>query len=106
MSKPYLLIPTNCRYLINEKCNNKWGLTNILNNNNNKTNPPIPNHQSDHQSFNLIDETEDENEEKPIPTPTSKKSNRGARLKAKAKKKPKIPNHKSKYGFEPKETLS
>nr|GEX14912.1 exonuclease V, chloroplastic [Tanacetum cinerariifolium] len=31
---------------------------------------------SDHQSFNLIDETEDENEEEPIPT--SKKSNRGA----------------------------
>ncbi|GJW14071.1 hypothetical protein Tco_0018204, partial [Tanacetum coccineum] len=41
---------------------------------------------SDHQSFNLIDETEDENEEEPIPTPTSKKSNRGARLKAEAKK--------------------
>nr|GEZ13013.1 hypothetical protein [Tanacetum cinerariifolium] len=41
---------------------------------------------SDHQSFNLIDETEDENEEEPILTPTSKKSNRGARLKAKAKK--------------------
>nr|GEX49862.1 hypothetical protein [Tanacetum cinerariifolium] len=40
----------------------------------------------DHQSFNLIDETEDENEEEPIPTPTSMKSNRGARLKAKAKK--------------------
>ncbi|GJW94165.1 hypothetical protein Tco_0173837 [Tanacetum coccineum] len=39
--------------------------------------------QSDHQSFNLIDETEDENEEEPIPiltpTPTSKKSNRDAR---------------------------
>ncbi|GJW10934.1 hypothetical protein Tco_1576761 [Tanacetum coccineum] len=42
--------------------------------------------QSDHQSFNLIDETEDENEEEPIPTPTSKKMSRGARLKAKAKK--------------------
>ncbi|GJV82966.1 hypothetical protein Tco_1522864 [Tanacetum coccineum] len=42
--------------------------------------------QSDHQSFNLIDETEDENEEEPIPTPTSKKTSRGARLKAKAKK--------------------
>nr|GFA56926.1 hypothetical protein [Tanacetum cinerariifolium] len=41
---------------------------------------------SDHQSFYLIDETEDENEEEPIPTPTSKKSNRVARLKAKAKK--------------------
>nr|GEV21100.1 hypothetical protein [Tanacetum cinerariifolium] len=41
---------------------------------------------SDHQSFNLIDETEDENEKEPIPTPTSKKSNRDARLKAKAKK--------------------
>ncbi|GJY55500.1 hypothetical protein Tco_0454615 [Tanacetum coccineum] len=41
---------------------------------------------SDHQSFNLIDETEDENEEDPIPTPTPKKSNRDARLKAKAKK--------------------
>nr|GEX03521.1 hypothetical protein [Tanacetum cinerariifolium] len=41
---------------------------------------------SDHQSFNLIDETKDENKEEPIPTPTSKKSNRGARLKAKAKK--------------------
>nr|GEW19105.1 hypothetical protein [Tanacetum cinerariifolium] len=41
---------------------------------------------SDHQSFNLIDETEDKNEEEPIPTPTSKKSNRGARLNAKAKK--------------------
>ncbi|GJV44618.1 retrotransposon protein, putative, ty1-copia subclass [Tanacetum coccineum] len=42
--------------------------------------------QSDHQSFNLIDETEDENAEEPIPTPTSKKTSRGARLKAKAKK--------------------
>ncbi|GKD96064.1 hypothetical protein Tco_1379961 [Tanacetum coccineum] len=42
--------------------------------------------QSDHQSFNLIDETEDENEEEPIPTPTSKKTSRGQRLKAKAKK--------------------
>nr|GEW22737.1 hypothetical protein [Tanacetum cinerariifolium] len=39
---------------------------------------------SDHQSFNLIDETEDANEEEPIPT--SKKSNRGACLKAKAKR--------------------
>ncbi|GJY14745.1 hypothetical protein Tco_0385167 [Tanacetum coccineum] len=48
--------------------------------------PTTSDHQSDHQSFNLIDETEDENEEEPIPTPTSKKSNRGARLKAKAKK--------------------
>ncbi|GKC67338.1 hypothetical protein Tco_1099936 [Tanacetum coccineum] len=47
---------------------------------------PSSDHQSDHQSFNLIDETEDENEEELIPTPTSKKSNRGARLKAKAKK--------------------
>nr|GFA15742.1 hypothetical protein [Tanacetum cinerariifolium] len=44
------------------------------------------NHQFDHQSFNLIDETKDENEEEPILTPTSKKSNHGARLKAKAKK--------------------
>ncbi|GKD24916.1 hypothetical protein Tco_1231130 [Tanacetum coccineum] len=42
--------------------------------------------QSDHQSFNLIDETEDENEEEPIPASTSKKTSRGARLKAKAKK--------------------
>nr|GEU88229.1 hypothetical protein [Tanacetum cinerariifolium] len=41
---------------------------------------------SDHQSFNLTDETEDKNEEEPIPTQTSKKSNRGAHLKAKAKK--------------------
>nr|GEV45350.1 hypothetical protein [Tanacetum cinerariifolium] len=41
---------------------------------------------SDHQSFNLIDETEDENEEEPIPNPTLKKSNRGARLKENAKK--------------------
>nr|GFC52399.1 hypothetical protein [Tanacetum cinerariifolium] len=47
---------------------------------------PPSDHQSNHQYFNLIDETEDENEEEPIPTPTSKKSNRGAHLKAKAKK--------------------
>ncbi|GJV49103.1 hypothetical protein Tco_1439315 [Tanacetum coccineum] len=42
--------------------------------------------QSDHQSFNLIDETEDENEEEPIPTSTLKKTSRGPRLKAKVKK--------------------
>nr|GEY84703.1 hypothetical protein [Tanacetum cinerariifolium] len=42
--------------------------------------------QSNHQSYNLIDETEDKNEEEPIPTPTSKKTSRGSRLKAKAKK--------------------
>nr|GEV41029.1 hypothetical protein [Tanacetum cinerariifolium] len=41
--------------------------------------------QFDHQSYNLIDETEDENEEEPIPTSTSKKTSRGSRLKAKAK---------------------
>nr|GEW17268.1 hypothetical protein [Tanacetum cinerariifolium] len=41
--------------------------------------------QSDHQSFNLLDETEDENKEEPIPTPTSKKASRGPRLKAKEK---------------------
>nr|GEY91289.1 hypothetical protein [Tanacetum cinerariifolium] len=42
--------------------------------------------QSDHQSYNLIDETEDKNEEEPIPTPMSKKTSYGSRLKAKAKK--------------------
>ncbi|GJS77625.1 hypothetical protein Tco_0727506 [Tanacetum coccineum] len=42
--------------------------------------------QSDHQSFNLIDETEDDNKEEPISTLTSKKTSRGVRLKAKAKK--------------------
>nr|GEU51837.1 hypothetical protein [Tanacetum cinerariifolium] len=42
--------------------------------------------QSDHQPFNLLDETEDENEEDSIPTPTLKKTSRGPRLKAKAKK--------------------
>ncbi|GJT27573.1 hypothetical protein Tco_0907848 [Tanacetum coccineum] len=42
--------------------------------------------QSDHQSFNLIDETKDEKEEEPILTPTSKKTSRGPHLKAKAKK--------------------
>nr|GEU77182.1 zinc finger, CCHC-type [Tanacetum cinerariifolium] len=57
--------------------------------------------QSDHQSFNLLDETEDENEEEPIPTPTSKKTSRGPRLKAKAKK-TKTLNHKSKSRNDPK----
>nr|GEY09098.1 hypothetical protein [Tanacetum cinerariifolium] len=42
--------------------------------------------QSDHQSFNLLDETKDENEEDPIPITNSKKTSRGPRLKAKAKK--------------------
>nr|GEY31391.1 hypothetical protein [Tanacetum cinerariifolium]GEY34485.1 hypothetical protein [Tanacetum cinerariifolium] len=42
--------------------------------------------QSDHQSFNLLDETEDENEEDPISITNSKKTSRGPRLKAKAKK--------------------
>nr|GEW52029.1 hypothetical protein [Tanacetum cinerariifolium] len=41
--------------------------------------------QSDHQSFYLIDKTEDENEEEPILTPTLKKTSRGPSLKAKAK---------------------
>nr|GEY65066.1 hypothetical protein [Tanacetum cinerariifolium] len=51
--------------------------------------------QSDHQSFNLLDETEDENEEDPISTPMLKKTSRGPRLKAKTKK-TKTPNHKPK----------
>nr|GEU76548.1 hypothetical protein [Tanacetum cinerariifolium] len=45
---------------------------------------PPTDYQSDHQSFNLIDETEDENEDEPIPIATSNKSNRDTRLKAKA----------------------
>ncbi|GJS33933.1 hypothetical protein Tco_0532315 [Tanacetum coccineum] len=64
----------NCRYLINEKCNNKWGLTNF------SKQQPDQSTASNHNTstiVNLIDETEDENKEEPIPTPTSKKRSRG-----------------------------